>query len=65
MAERNCPDCKGEGRWFRPYGCRIVREVVYHPEISCTAVSITRRELPEWEPCVLCEGAGRVECTPI
>lgn len=66
MTIRQCPDCKGRGRFWRPPRARIgLSYFVAQPEISITAGYWYEERLPEWYDCDLCGGKGRVMCEKV
>lgn len=59
MTIRDCPDCQGKGRLWRPPGLRVVMTQQDYPAVSSTAVSSHCEMLPEYETCPLCKGQGK------
>lgn len=64
MNIRQCPDCRGRGKFWRPPDTRTEYRMISRPGNS-TESRIETVELPEYETCFLCGGVGTVECVKV
>lgn len=61
---RTCPDCEGNGKLWLPPHMRKHFEYIPVFGNDTSQTGLRKIELPEWQPCALCKGQGKVECRP-
>lgn len=62
---RTCPDCRGRCGWHRAPHERESYEYVPVSGSGTSQTGLRKIKLPDWEPCGLCGGEGKVECRPV